>query len=240
MGNDPLSTLIERLALKADDAVALAGVFGRERVIERLSCLVAEGQEPQALSLLTGGIAQAFRSVRGGVRQTLALFVPGDLIDLQAHALGRASVTVSALTTLRVVQAPRARLEELAVARPAIGRALWQSLARDGAVLQEWLVGAGRRTAYAQIAHLFCELSARMKAAGLSDGARCRFPLTQAEIADVTGLSTVHVNRVLQQLRHEGLIELRQGWLCITEPERLMVAAGFDPAYLGVRGQEIA
>ena len=234
---DSLSPFLRGLALHEEDAAALARAFGPVRALEKGEQLLREGDRPGALSILCEGVAQASRTVPTGGQQTLALFVPGDMLDAPAFVLGPTRVAVCAVTLIRIVQIAHALLEPLIAARPAIGRAIWTAMAGDGALLQEWMVGLGRRNAYAQLAHLMCELSARMQAAGMAAGESCRFPLTQSELADVLGLSTVHVNRILQQLRGDGLIELARGWLTIRNPERLVAVSGFDPSYLGSRGQ---
>ena len=235
--SDPLVAFLRGLALSAEDAAALAHGFGPPRALDRGEQLLREGDRPTALSVLCEGVAQAFRIVPAGGQQTLALFVPGDMLDACAFVLGTSDVAVCAITPIKIMQIPHARLEQLIAARPAIGRALWRRMTCDGAVLQEWMVGLGRRTAYAQLAHLMCEVSVRMQAVGMASGESCKFPLTQSELADVLGLSTVHVNRILQQLRGDGLIELARGWLTIKDEERLVEAGGFDPSYLGSRGR---
>jgi CRP-like cAMP-binding protein len=109
-------------------------------------------------------------------------------------------------------------------------------MAIDAAIHREWMISMGRRDAYAQIAHLLCELLLRLRPVGLADGNSYELPATQQELGDAFGLSTVHVNRMLQKLRADNLITLRGKVLTILDPERLMQAAGFDPRYLEVRG----
>lgn len=240
MNNDILSAALQRLGLSPEDGAALHAAAAPERILPKGACLIEEGDPTEGMTILYSGIAQAYRTVRRGARQTLAVFVPGDILDLQGFILGRSHVSICAVTPVSVSQIPRARLERLITEQPALGRALWQAIAWDNTVLQEWMVGSGRRVAYAQMAHLICEISARLKASGHAKGNRCQFPLTQAEMADILGLSTVHVNRVLQQLRAAGLINLRGGNLEILDPRRLVEAAEFNPSYLGARAQEIA
>jgi CRP-like cAMP-binding protein len=240
MSHDIMLTSLRRLGLSPDDAAAMRAAASPERALPKAACLTDEGEPTEALTILCSGVAQAYRTVRRGGRQTLALFVPGDIVDIQGFILGRSHVSIGAVTPISVSQIPRARLERLINDQPAVGRALWQAMAWDNTVLQEWLVGSGRRTSYAQMAHLICEISTRLKATGAARGNRCPFPLTQSDMADILGLSTVHVNRVLQQLRAAGLINLRGGQLEVPDPALLTEAAEFNPSYLGVRGQEIA
>lgn len=204
---------------------AVSGImdFGRGQV------LLAEGESSGMVSLLCKGIAKSYRALADGHAQTLALFVAGDLLDADAFLLGRASATVSAITSVRIALIPHVAFKQAMEQRPEIGWALLRSMARDRAMLQEWLTGLGRRPAHARTTHLICEISTRM-----GGGARGRtdIPLSQVELADLLGLSAVHVNRVLQQLRAEGLIDVARGRLMILDPARLKAIAGFDAAYL--------
>ena len=109
---------------------------------------------------------------------------------------------------------------------------LWRETMLDAAVGREWLSNVGRRDALARLSHLLCELVVRHRAAGLTADHSCSFPLTQTALADVLGLSTVHINRALQKLRREQLIELKDRRLTVLEWDRLCEIAEFDPAYL--------
>jgi CRP-like cAMP-binding protein len=114
---------------------------------------------------------------------------------------------------------------------------LWRETARNMAIQREWLVALGRQNAHARLAHFICEVSARFQAAGLGNGRSCPLPMTQADISDALGISVVHVNRVLQLLRKEGLVALSQGTLRIIDRAALIEAAEFDPAYLGLNAE---
>ncbi len=229
-----LSVLLRRFAT-ADQADRLAGVAGPIRSCPKGDCLIREGDRISALSILVEGVAHAYRAMPGGVQQTLALFVPGDVMDAKGYICERSSVSIRAATPIRVAPIPRLRLDELIDTRPSMARWLLAVMASDSAVLEEWAVGMGRRSAYQKLGHLLCEISARMRGADLANDEVCAFPLTQADLADVLGLSVVHVNRMLQQLRGDGLIELRQGRLKVLDRRGLVGAADFDPGYLGAR-----
>jgi len=220
------------LALEGADAAAFAALFTVRRSLAKSEFLSEEGDQPLHLSVLLDGFAQAVRLLPEGRQQSLALFLPGDLLDLSAFVLGRSSVAICALSQAVVGQARKSAVEALIAERPRAGRALWQAMARQSLATEEWLVGLGRRTAFERLAHLICELMHRERAAGLASQANCIFPLTQRELADMLGLSGVHVNRILQQLRSEGLIRLAQGRLTICDEARLNAAGGFQPDYL--------
>jgi CRP-like cAMP-binding protein len=229
-----LAQVLRRFAA-ADQADRLASVASPLRFYPKGDYLIREGDRVHALSILVEGVAHACRTMPGGVQQTLALFVPGDVLDAKAYVLDRSSVSIRAASPIRIVQIPRHRMDELIDAHPADARWLLAVLASDNAVLEEWAIGMGRRSAYQQLAHLLCEISARMRGADLACDEVCAFPLTQADLADVLGLSVVHVNRMLQQLRGDGLIELRQARLKVLDRRRLVGAADFDAGYLGAR-----
>jgi CRP-like cAMP-binding protein len=140
--------------------------------------------------------------------------------------------SIVALTPTRLVRIPARVMEDLPVERPTLTRALWWSTLVDEAVLREWLVSAGRRNAYEALAHLLCELHARLRRVDMVQDHQYDFPVTQDELADALGLTPVHVNRVLQRLRREGLVQLLERKVSILDSEALCKAAGFDPSYL--------
>ncbi|HLK26382.1 MAG TPA: Crp/Fnr family transcriptional regulator [Caulobacteraceae bacterium] len=208
-----------------------AGVKGLTSV-PRGRQLLAEGERTANVTILCQGVAKCYRGLARAGQQTLALFVPGDMLDIDAFLLGRASAAVGAITPLRVAQIEHAAFSDAIDAHPEIGWSLWRAMARERALVQEWLLGLGRRQALARTAHLICEIAARFSH---GDGLKevVDFPLTQVELADLLGLSAVHVNRVLQQLRAEGLIDLARGRLAIRDRAKLVATADFDPTYLG-------
>jgi CRP-like cAMP-binding protein len=142
---------------------------------------------------------------------------------------------ITALTPATIAFIPHGEMEALMERRPALARALWWSTLVDEAVLRSWIVNLGRRDAYESIAHLMCEMHVRMEHVGLVQDDRFDLPLTQEELADSLGLTPVHINRILQRLRGEGLITLKERMLTILDIEGLRKAAGFDPNYLHTR-----
>jgi len=229
-----LSRLLRRFA-PPSQADQLASVASPLKLWPKGDYLLREGAAVAALSILIDGVAQACRALPGGAQQTIALYVPGDILDAKGLVLDRSSVSIRAATPIRVAHIPRHRLDELIDAHPSYARWLLAVIASDTAVLEEWAIGMGRRTAYQQLAHLLCEISARMQGADLSNDEICAFPLSQVDLADALGLSVVHVNRTLQQLRGDHLIHLSQGRLKILDRSRLVEAANFDAGYLGAR-----
>ncbi|HWE47222.1 MAG TPA: Crp/Fnr family transcriptional regulator [Caulobacteraceae bacterium] len=228
-----LDRAVRSLGLQDTDAAVFASLFASQRTLAKSELLTDEGARSPFVSILVDGFAQAVRVLADGRQQCLALFLPGDCLDLTALVLGRSSAATRALTLATVAQARMTDVQALITERPQIGRALWRATALRGIATEEWLVGLGRRSAFERLAHLMCEVMHRMRAAGLASHAVCDFPLTQTDLADMLGLSCVHVNRMVQQLRAEGLIQLGRGRLTICDEPRLTEAGGFQADYLG-------
>jgi CRP-like cAMP-binding protein len=160
--------------------------------------------------------------------------IPGDICDLQGFFLGEMDYAIGTLTAGRVAVIPHEELLDLTETYPRIARALSQSTFVDAAIFREWMVGMGRRSAYARIAHLLCEMGQRLQVIGLAQNGSYDLPVTQTELADALGLTVVHVNRSLQRLRRQGLITLRGGTVTLSNPEGLKQAGEFNPGYLHV------
>jgi CRP-like cAMP-binding protein len=190
------------------------------------------GDAPRHVNLILEGWACRYVLLEHGRRQISAILLPGDLCDLHMSVLKAADHSVGALTAMRVVQIAPDRLKELAGAHPELDAALaWNALVEES-IARAWIASIGQRSATERLAHLFCELFTRLEAVGLVDGDSCAFPLTQEQLADAVGISTVHVNRSLMDLRSLGLITLKEKTLTILDREALMRLAMFDPSYL--------
>lgn len=194
--------------------------------------IAPEGKPLLACPLLLDGFACRYRMLESGQRQITAFLVPDDICDLTSLLLRKLDHSIGALTAARVAFIPHAIVHSWAKHHPGLGQLLWRATLIDAAVSREWIVNVGRRTAYQRTAHLLCELMLRMRAAGRAHGLSCAMPLTQTELGDALGLTPVHVNRTLQWLRGESLIELGAGVLTLRNWRELKRAAGFDPAYL--------
>ena len=205
----------------------------RERAIPKQHDLLLPGSEPEVVHLLLAGHACRYRMLRDGRRQITAILVPGDLCDLGAILAVRAGYAVGTLT--------RCVVGEISLARssvrdnPDVAADLNQRLRRDEAIAREWIVSLGRRSAVERLAHLFCEITARLRAVGRLNGADCELPLTQTDLADAMGLSTVHVNRTLQELKARRVVEMRNRRLVIHDRDTLENLAMFDAGYLQQR-----
>ena len=167
-----------------------------------------------------------------GRRQLLAYFLPGDLCDLKIFILKKMDHSIAAITPVRIAEIPRDTMVELVDNGSRLARAFWWSAMVSEAIEREWIVNLGQRTAFGRVGHLFCELFMRMNAVGLAHGDSCEMPLTQGELGDTTGLSTVHMNRTLQELRAQDLIILKSRRLTIPNLDRLKQACLFSSTYL--------
>jgi CRP-like cAMP-binding protein len=223
-------------ALSDADRAAVAGLPVTPRRFEAGEDIVVEGDAPSQCRLLISGLAFRHKTLRDGRRQIMSFYVPGEVCDVEGLLLAM-DHSVAALTRVEVGFIPHPAMEALLDSHPAIARALWRNEMVENAIAREWMVGMGRRTAYARIAHLFCEMFARLKAMGLVEANRCRFPITQTHLSDSLGLSVVHTNRVLQALRGDGLLSFRGGELIVHDWPGLQAAGEFDPTYLHMRSK---
>jgi CRP-like cAMP-binding protein len=193
--------------------------------------LIREGDAPSQVNLILQGFACRYKTTPDGSRQIMAYLVPGDFCDLHVFILKAMDHTIATLSPCTAVKIPRAQILEL-MERPALARAFWWAALVDEATLREWLVNIGARPAEHRVAHLLCELLLRLETVGLTNGDTYELPITQTELADTVSLTNVHVNRVLQRLRRDGLITLKSKHLVILDVARLKAFSGFNPNYL--------
>jgi CRP-like cAMP-binding protein len=233
------SILIKKLdsiaEVTPEQRAALSGLEGTVRDLRRREDVVGEGDRPRACTLVLSGLLCRYKMVAEGRRQITAFHTPGDMPDLHSLHVKVMDHSLGAVAASQVLLVPHDKMRPTLAAEPSLTNLLWRDTLIDAAVFREWTVNVGRRSAYARIGHLLCEVLLRMRAVGLTIGNTCDLPLTQEDIGDATGLSNVHVNRSLQELRGEGLIEIGRGSLKVLDWERLAEAGEFDPAYLHMR-----
>jgi CRP-like cAMP-binding protein len=209
-----------------------AKTYGRRETILR------DGEKVGSIHLVTSGLAARSKTLLDGSRQFMAFLVPGDLCDVEVFVLEEMDHDVVAISETTCVLIPAEKIKTLLTERSNITEALWWSTMTDSAVLREWIVNHGSRDAKARVAHLFYEMLVRYRIIlGTADNS-IPFPMTQEEFADATGMTPVHANRVLGELRAEGLIELERHTLTILEPKRLKDLAGFEARYLHLERTE--
>ena len=223
------------LVLSEDEKDVLRTIDGTVRTVGPRQDLVREGDRPHECCLVLEGFVYRYKLTEPGKRQIFSFHIPGDIPDLQSLHIDVMDHSLASLTATKAMFIPHETVCDLMRRCPRIGDAFWRDTLIDAAVFREWIMNLGRRDAYGRIAHLLCEFYVRLRAVGLTKGDACEMPFTQAELADATGLSVVHVNRTLQELRGEGLITLRAGSLTVLDWERLKEAGEFDPAYLHLK-----
>lgn len=194
--------------------------------------IIREGDNPTGVNLIVSGYAVRYKALADGRRQILGYFVPGDICDLRVFVLKRMDHSIATLTQAEIKTIPEKRVVEVIDRFPRIMRALWWATLVEESITREWLLSMGQRTALERFAHLFCEIYHRADAVGLTDGSSVVLPLRQSDLAEMTGLSVVHVNRVLQQLRKNGLVKFDGRMLTIVNLKQLEEIALFDPLYL--------
>jgi CRP-like cAMP-binding protein len=194
--------------------------------------LIREGDKPRSVFLILEGWACRYKQLPDGRRQVVSFFIPGDICDFNIYILKQMDHTVGAISQIKVAEIGRDEFESMMAEHPRITQALFWDELVSVAIQREWTLNLGQRTAYERIAHLLVEMFMRLQVVGLTDGNRCDFPLTQNDIADATGLTAVHVNRTLQDLRRDGLVELHSRTLIIPDMQRLKGAALFNDNYL--------
>lgn len=202
------------------------------RTIPARRDLIREGERPQYVHLMVDGWACRYKTLPDGRRQVVAFFVPGDFCDLNVYVLKGMDHSIAAITRLSVADIGRDEMDSLTANYPRITQALWWESLVTTAIQREWTLSIGQRTAYERIAHLLVELFIRLRSVKLTQGDSCDLPVTQTDIADATGLTAVHVNRTLQELRRDGLIVLERKRLTIPDLQRLKDAAMFNANYL--------
>jgi CRP-like cAMP-binding protein len=194
--------------------------------------LVRAGVPLTECTLLIDGIVCRYRDLADGQRQIMELHLPGDFLDLHSFILKKLEHNVGSLTPVRYLTVPHAAIRAITEESPHLARLLWFSTLLDAAIHREKILSVGRRSAASRIAHLFCELYVRLQLVELAGELRYRLPLTQGDLADATGLTSVHVNRMLKRLRDDGLLTFRSGDVEIHDWEGLSRLAEFDPTYL--------
>jgi len=224
--------LSSRLGLTSADQQAFLAAASPPRFVRKGECLIEQGEDVAALIILCNGMTHTVRTLSDGKQQIVAVSIAGDFLNSGGLLFRQARNSIFALTPAICLSLPFKQIEMLTKTRPTIARALWLETAAQAAIQQEWMVWLGRRAAQTRLAHFLCEVTYRLQLAGSGTRDAFEFPLTQRELADLLGLSSVHVNRTLQVLRGHGLIELNHQRLKVRNRDGLYEVAEFDPRYL--------
>jgi CRP-like cAMP-binding protein len=238
MANPLIRKLEQRDRLSEEEKQVLENAIAKVREVGADDDIVKEGDRPSESSLLLEGFAARYKVLSNGRRQITDFHVVGDFVDLHSFLLKTMDHGIVALTRCRIGAVPHATLAEITEKYPHLARLLWLHTLIDSAIHREWLTAMGRRPANGHLAHLICEMYLRLKLVGEAEGDTIQLPVTQAELGDALGISNVHVNRVLQDLRGAGLISLRGKTLKVLDWEGLKTVGEFDPTYLHLAKKE--
>ena len=232
MSNPLTRKLLWHGDLSSSERAALDAMIERTRDYAAGEDLAREGDKPTNSILLLSGFAARYTLVDDGRRQIMAIHVVGDFVDLHSFVLKTMDHSVGALTRCRAALVPHDFLQNITERLPHLTRLLWLDTLVDAATHREWIVGMGRRSALEQLAHLVCELYVRLEVLGQVDGSTYELPLTQTDLGDTLGLSLVHINRTVRELRESGLVTWRGSLITIKDWDKLAALAQFDPTYL--------
>ena len=238
---NPMIRKIESIfTLTDDERQALQQLPMQVVAIKADQDVVREGDRPSRSCLILSGFACTYKVTGEGKRQIVSFNLPGDIPDLQSLHLKILDNSVSTISPCSVGFIAHEALRDLCTRYPRIASAFWRETLIDAAIFREWVLNVGRREAYTRMAHVLCELLVRLRAVGLTKDYSCELPITQAEFADALGVTNVHVNRVVQQLRADGLIELSGDRLNILDWDKLKKTGEFDPTYLHLEDEQAA
>ena len=235
-----LAKLNSVATLNARDAAALLHLPVTVRAFDRDEDIVREHERPTSSTLLLDGLICRYKIVPDGKRQITAFHIPGDIPDLQSLHLRTMDHSIGAIRPVRVAMIAHEPLRDVIYGSPTLCHVLWRDTLVDAAIHREWMMGIGRLSAHSRIAHLLCELLVKYRAAKLAEDHQFPLLITQIDIADALGLTSVHVNRVLQDLRGQGLVELDRSRAKILNWDRFRELAAFDPTYLHIHAGHAA
>ncbi len=234
--NDAFTRMIRKLDRLANlseiDREAIRALPFRIEAVPPDHLLVREGHEATHCCILLNGYTCRHKTTSGGRRQIVSFHIPGDVLDLHHLLFSRADHNIQAITDVAVAWIPAADVKTLAQSRPAVSEALWRDSLIDASVFREWVLNVGRRDAKARITHMLCEFAARREAADLGPPERFELPFTQEQIGDATGLTAIHVNRILHELVQDGVLVRDRSEVVIMNWDRMREIADFDPTYL--------
>lgn len=232
----PLAPMLAKLqewsALADDDQQALLALPYRLISLRPQEYIVREGDDAEHTCLMLSGYSIRTKMAGNGGRQVFSIHMRGDIADLQNSLLGTADHNLQALNRVEVALIRVETIQEIAFARPAIGRAMWFQTLVEASIFREWTLNVGRRDARTRAAHLLCEFALRLEAAGLGEKIGYELPMTQEQLADALGLTSVHTNRTLMALSADGLISRTKRMVRINDWMRLAEVGDFNAAYL--------
>lgn len=234
-----LTRLRARHSLSETEERAVRDLVSETRTVRARSVVIREGVRLDSSTMLIDGLMCRYKDLRSGERQISELHVAGDFADLHSFTLKRLDHSVQSISECVIALVPHERIRALMEEHPRLGRIYWFATNLDAAIHREWELSLGRRDAPARIAALCCELHVRLGLVGLAEPGGFKLRLTQSELAECLGLTSVHVNRVLKQLREDGLMSFQNGEVVLHDLPGLRRMAEFDDAYLYLKPEDI-
>jgi CRP-like cAMP-binding protein len=232
----PSEMMIRRLRvhskLSEDDVSALRSLRAHVKEFPEEALVIREGERATRCCVILSGIAYRAKVAESGRRQILSFHPAGDMPDLQGLYLDRLDHDLVTLSRANLGFIDHRAIHQLIEDRPSIAKALWRETLVDAAVFRAWIVNLGTRTAAGRMAHLIAELRQRLTAVGIDAAEEFEFPITQSKLAEALGLSVVHVNRVLQSFRAEGVLDIHRNKVKLRDIAKLVEIGGFDDVYL--------
>ena len=232
-----LDRLTRRSVLNDDEQQAVLDLPAHTEQVQKNRDFVPQGQRVEHACLVVAGIVGRFDQNAEGARQITAMHVPGDMCDLHSVVQPVPTSALQALSVATILRVPHGAIRAAAGRYPALAEALWRDCMVDAAILSEWVVNVGRRDATTRVAHLLCEMATRLHATGGANDFVFDLPVTQTQLAEATALTAVHVNRTLQSLRADGLVQWHQRVIRVPRWDALVEAAEFDATYLQIEQQ---
>ncbi|MBD8064562.1 Crp/Fnr family transcriptional regulator [Devosia sp. PTR5] len=236
--NSPMDGLVRRM-----QTIGELSELGREtlmalpfqyRTLRKEEELVADGDISDRCCLVVSGYLYRSKTAPQGARQIFSLHTRGEMPDLHSLHLPRMDHNLAAMSPADVATIPHVEVRRALEASPELNALFWRAALIDAAAFRAWLLMLGQFEAAPRMAHLFCEQFIKAAMAGLTEGGSFRFPLTQSDLADMLGISLVHANRTLQELRERGLLSFEQNRVTILRWEALRTLGHFDPSYLHI------
>lgn len=227
-----LKKLRQRTDVSAEDERIIRSLITETRRFRADQVIVRAGEDIHVSMLLLEGWLVRSKDLPSGDRQIMEIHVAGDFADLHGFTLKRLDHDVVSVSECLIAMVPHARIRELTDKHPRLTRIYWLSTNVDAAITREMVLSLGQRSAISRMAHMFCDLHVRLQIAGQADGDSFEFPLTQREVSEYLGLTAVHVNRTLQELRRKSLLETDNRRIILLDRPRLEALAAFDPGYL--------
>ncbi len=232
MANQFVEKLRGFASLSEEAVRALEAATRQPQVFGARQDLIREGDRPGPVFVVLEGWAMRYKVLPSGSRQITAFLMPGDTCDLNVGMLAQMDHSIQTVTQATVAKIEGETMDALMAAHPGIARAMYMSQLVDEGTLRAWIVSLGRRSSAERAAHLLLELYVRGRRSGEASGEEMELPLSQVVLADALGMTSVHINRVLQDLRRSGAIRLQRGRLHIHDPAALTRFSGFDDSYL--------